>query len=342
MLARTSASASAVQRLQAPTAVPALCQLTPCHLHTVICNSTVPFPRLGLIGVQPLVRPPRHTRFTYISPCQSSTGATPAAQPSQPLDSDAKPSTSGLALLGGFLAVVLMAAAALATPQGNVFWNMLVNGPVGKSGFLAAFSLIFFSEIGDKTFFIAALLAAKLGRWTSFIGSLTSLSVMTVISVGIGAFFSKVPDVLKSTLPVGELAGIAMLVFFGIKSLKEGLKANDGGPASMDEEQADADEAVKAAEVRRDAKPMQAFLQVASLIFIAEWGDRSMLATIALGAAQNPVGVAAGAIVGHAIATGIAVVGGALAARHVSERQINIASGVLFLVFALATGWSML
>ena len=32
---------------------------------------------------------------------------------------------------------------------------------LGRSGFLAAFSLIFLSEIGDKTFFIAALLAMK-------------------------------------------------------------------------------------------------------------------------------------------------------------------------------------
>jgi len=31
----------------------------------------------------------------------------------------------------------------------------LLNGPLGRSGFLAAFSLIFLSEIGDKTFFIA-------------------------------------------------------------------------------------------------------------------------------------------------------------------------------------------
>lgn len=67
-----------------------------------------------------------------------------------------------------------------------------MNGPLGRSGFLAAFSLIFLSEIGDKTFFIAALLAAKLGKWISFAGSVSSLSLMTIISVTIGAVFSRV------------------------------------------------------------------------------------------------------------------------------------------------------
>lgn len=43
---------------------------------------------------------------------------------------------------------------------------------------------------------------------------------MTVISVGIGAIFSRVPDALKSSLPIGEIAGVGLLVVFGLRSLK--------------------------------------------------------------------------------------------------------------------------
>ena len=111
-----------------------------------------------------------------------------------------------------------------------------------------------------------------------------------------------------------------------------------------EEELADAEETVQEAESSGKVTKTSTWgslLEVAGLIFLAEWGDRSMLATIALGAAQNPVGVAVGATAGHAAATAIAVVGGALASKHVSEKSVNLASGVLFLLFAAATAYSM-
>ncbi|MFM6250733.1 MAG: TMEM165/GDT1 family protein, partial [Dolichospermum sp.] len=71
------------------------------------------------------------------------------------------------------------------------------------------------------------------------------------------------------------------------------------------------------------------------LTFIAEWGDRTQLATIALAASNNPIGVTAGAILGHAICAAIAVIGGKLIAGKISERQITFLGGFLFIIFGI-------
>ena len=109
------------------------------------------------------------------------------------------------------------------------------------------------------------------------------------------------------------------------------------GAAGEADEMEEAAALVSKADAEASKGIFAGFIQTFSLIFVAEWGDRSMLATIALGAAQNPVGVFAGAVLGHALATLLAVIGGSLMSERISERTVGLTSGVLFLLFAAAT-----
>ncbi|XP_010532812.1 PREDICTED: GDT1-like protein 2, chloroplastic [Tarenaya hassleriana] len=214
---------------------------------------------------------------------------------------------------------------------------------VAKSGFTAAFSLIFVSEIGDKTFFIAALLAMQYEKTLVLLGSMGALSLMTVLSVVIGKIFQSVPAQFQTTLPIGEYAAVALLVFFGLKSIKDAwdippAEAKNGKKGGQElDEFVEAEELVKEKVSKRLSNPFEILWKSFSLVFFAEWGDRSMLATIALGAAQSAWGVAGGAIAGHFLATALAVVGGAFLANYISEKLVGYLGGALFLGFAAAT-----
>ncbi len=76
---------------------------------------------------------------------------------------------------------------------------------------------------------------------------------------------------------------------------------------------------------------MQAFL----LTFLAEWGDRSQIATIALAAAKNPYGVTIGGCLGHSLCTGLAVIGGRMLASKISEKTVSFWGGCIFLAFGV-------
>ncbi|XP_076892762.1 protein PAM71-homolog, chloroplastic-like [Bidens hawaiensis] len=210
---------------------------------------------------------------------------------------------------------------------------------IAKSGFTAAFTLIFVSEIGDKTFFIAALLAMQYDKTLVILGSMGALSLMTVLSVVIGRIFNSVPAQFQTTLPIGEYAAVTLLMFFGLKAIKDAWdlpSKNDKNSIELDEF-AEAEELVKEKASKQLKNPFEILWKSFSLVFFAEWGDRSMLATIALGAAQSPWGVASGAIAGHLLATSIAAVGGAFLANYISEKMVGYIGGVLFLLFAVAT-----
>lgn len=126
---------------------------------------------------------------------------------------------------------------------------------ISETGFYQAFSLVFVSEIGDKTFFMAGLLAMQTSRLISFLGSMAALAVMTVISVGIGQIFHVVPAGLADGIPLDDVAAVLAFTFFGFKTLKEALAMEEGSSA-MDEELADAEETVQGSSTSKEASTM--------------------------------------------------------------------------------------
>lgn len=224
-------------------------------------------------------------------------------------------------------------------------WNSA--GPFSLSvglldGFVTSLSMILVSEIGDETFIIAALMAMRHPRGVVLAGALSALAIMTVLSTGLGFI---VPNLISRKAT--NSAATVLYTFFGLRLLYIAWKAdpNDTPQKEMEEvqeklEEAESDGRGKGKGSRTFRKVLSrfctpVFLEAFILTFLAEWGDRSQIATIALAAHKNPVGVTVGATLGHTICTSIAVVGGRLLALKISQRSVATVGGSLFLLFAI-------
>jgi Ca2+/H+ antiporter, TMEM165/GDT1 family len=211
--------------------------------------------------------------------------------------------------------------------------------------FTAALSLITASEIGDKTFFMAVILASRYPRKPVFLGVVVALAAMTILSVGIGQFLLLLPKFISQYLPPSlsfltqiSIEHVAALLFliFGIKLLYSAHGMSSQTDVDVMNE---AEEAIVEGErkFRHRNTAWQIFVESCVLTFIAEWGDRTQFATITLAASKDSIGVMLGGIVGHTICALIAVIGGRAIASHISERTITIIGGLLFILLAIVT-----
>ncbi|CAL8306982.1 unnamed protein product [Lota lota] len=218
--------------------------------------------------------------------------------------------------------------------------------------FVASFSVIIVSELGDKTFFIAAIMAMRYNRLTVLVGAMLALAVMTCLSVLFGYATTVIPRIYT------YYVSTALFAIFGIRMLREGLKMSpDEGQEELEEVQAEIkkkDEELQRAKLVNGAADVEAgsgnaqpqrkwhsfispiFLQALTLTFVAEWGDRSQLTTIILAAREDPFGVAVGGTIGHCLCTGLAVIGGRMIAQKISVRTVTIIGGIVFLAFAFS------
>ncbi|XP_066305502.1 GDT1-like protein 1, chloroplastic isoform X2 [Miscanthus floridulus] len=178
----------------------------------------------------------------------------------------------------------------------------------------------------------SALLAARSSGAVIFLGTFGALAVMTVISVVLGRAFHYVDGIIPfgfggTDFPVDDIAAACLLVYYGVTTL---LDAASGDDEKINEEQEEAELAVSKFS-GNGLGVMSAAGTIAStfvLVFVAEW---------ALAAASSPLGVIAGSLAGHAIATLIAVLGGSLLGTFLSEKIVAYIGGSLFLAFAAIT-----
>ena len=99
--------------------------------------------------------------------------------------------------------------------------------PAGGAGFARAFvnsmGMIWATEVGDKTFFIAAILAMRHARLVVFAGALGALAVMTVLSALLGL---ALPSLLPRTYT--HYASAGLFLYFGLRLLRDARSMETG------------------------------------------------------------------------------------------------------------------
>ncbi|ROT37648.1 UPF0016-domain-containing protein [Sodiomyces alkalinus F11] len=261
--------------------------------------------------------------------------------------------------------------------------------------YILSLTMILVSEVGDKTFLVAALMAMKHDRMVVFSAAFSALLVMTVLSAVLG---HAVPTLIPQRLTAFAAAGLFFV--FGVRLFREGLAMdpNEGVTEELHEVERELAEKEKEAVLmgagrhRSDSASVSphalemglgnglgnghgrghghtgrqsrsqnrfptpprspssspsrspsrtrygpsltgalqglsnlvslllspAWVQTFVMTFLGEWGDRSQIATIAMAAGQDYWWVTLGAMTGHGICTGVAVIGGRAIAGRVS------------------------
>lgn len=208
--------------------------------------------------------------------------------------------------------------------------------------------LIFLAEIGDKTFFVAVLLAAKYHALPVFIGCMLALALSTILAAIIGYLIS-------GLLGPTELSFIAAALFLGFavwllwewysydgsaeKEAEEELSAHmntqDGYGATWD---TDLSSTRSSTDAFPSASSMPWWRVVAlafSMNFIGELGDKTQIAVAVQASTSNPVLVAIGALIGFTLVTAIAVLFGKTIAKFLSPRVILLMAAIAFFCFGI-------
>lgn len=177
------------------------------------------------------------------------------------------------------------------------------------SAFVVSFVVVFVAELGDKSQLMAMSFATRYRFWTVLWAITAATAVVHLASVAVGALLSQ-------NLPTNAIsiaAGIAF-VFFGLWTLR-------------------GDELSEEEEGKSRAVLTSAFWGIAIAFFLAELGDKTMLATITVAANEHWFGTWIGSTVGMVAADALAIGLGVVLGKALPERVVKIGAATLFFLF---------
>jgi putative Ca2+/H+ antiporter (TMEM165/GDT1 family) len=175
--------------------------------------------------------------------------------------------------------------------------------------FFLSFGVIFLAELGDKSQLMAMTFATRYRPLTVLLAVTLATLLVHAGSVVVGALFTvALPRDLISIV-----AGIAFLVFAAWTIRGDELGEDD--------------------ERRAERGGRWALLTIGTAFFLAELGDKTMLATITLATSNEAIGTWLGSTAGMVAADALAIGVGAVLGARLPERAIKIFAAVAFLVF---------
>ncbi|MDS4013571.1 MAG: TMEM165/GDT1 family protein [Candidatus Accumulibacter sp.] len=179
---------------------------------------------------------------------------------------------------------------------------------------VTSFALIAAAEIGDKSQLVCMTLASRHRPAPVMLGALAAFAVLNTLAVVFGA-------AIASWLPeyvVGATVAVLFAVF-GIHALR-----------AKDE---DDDEEVE------ERSGHGIFLTTFLLLTVAEFGDKTQLAVVALSSTHAPAAVWVGATAALAMTSAIGILAGRTILQRIPLALLHKLSGAFFLVLAVVAAY---
>ncbi|WP_291987836.1 TMEM165/GDT1 family protein [Candidatus Accumulibacter sp. ACC007] len=177
-----------------------------------------------------------------------------------------------------------------------------------------SFVLIAAAEIGDKSQLVCMTLASRHRPAPVMLGALAAFALLNTLAVVFGV-------AIANWLPPYVVGTIVAILFalFGIHA----LRAKD----DADDEQVE------------EKSGQGIFFTTFLLLTVAEFGDKTQLAVVALSSTQVPAAVWLGATAALAATSALGIVAGRTLLQRIPIALLHRISGAFFLILALVAAW---